>query len=226
MRKKALVSLSGGMDSATLLGVMVDEVQDVTAVSFHYGAKHGVYELEAARQLANHYHVNHFEVDMRQAFGWTDSNLMKSGGVIPEGHYAADNMKQTVVPGRNLIFASILASIAESRKIDSIALAVHSGDHAIYPDCRPEFVSALAKVVEASTEGRVAVLAPFMDMDKTDILHEGFKRMVPYFMTRTCYKDQRLSCGKCGSCNERLEAWNNVDRPDPIRYEGKDDSIY
>jgi len=149
------------------------------------------------------------------------SDLLKSGGEIPEGHYAADSMKATVVPGRNLIFASIVAGYAESIGATAIALGVHSGDHHIYPDCRPEFTSALELTLQASTEGMLSLLTPFMDMDKTSILKLGnsLEIKVPYVLTRTCYKDQKISCGKCGSCVERLEAFAEIKVTDPIKYE-------
>jgi 7-cyano-7-deazaguanine synthase len=130
-------------------------------------------------------------------------------------------MKATVVPGRNLIMASVMSGYAESIDAEAIALGVHSGDHHIYPDCRPEFINQLRNVVAISTERLVDVIAPLLNEDKTSILKIGYslKELVPYNLTRTCYKDQEHSCGKCGSCRERLEAFENLGIKDPIVYE-------
>ena len=128
-------------------------------------------------------------------------------------------MSQTVVPGRNLIMSSILASIAETVGAQQIYLGVHSGDHAIYPDCRPEFVEALDKTVKTSTDGKCVVVAPYLRGDKTSIIKDGLTMGVPYKDTRTCYKDQGIACGKCGSCQERLEAFKANGIEDPIEYE-------
>lgn len=218
---KVIVSLSGGMDSATVLAKMLDEGHEVECIGFAYGSKHNVYENNAAVQFATHYQTPFKIYDLSGFMSDLNSNLLKSGGDIPEGHYEQENMSLTVVPGRNLIFASIVASIAESRGADAIALGVHSGDHAIYPDCRPEFVEALKDVIAFSTAGTVQVLTPFLTGNKTSILEWGVQNNVPYQKTRTCYKAQSTSCGKCGSCTERLEAFQLNGLIDPIQYEGK-----
>lgn len=218
---KVLVSLSGGMDSVTLLGYMLDVGNDVKAVSFLYGSKHNKYELQAAKDLCNFYKVEHVVFDLRSIFENISSNLLLSGGQIPEGHYEDSTMKQTVVPGRNHIFAAILAGIAESEGYDYIALAVHAGDHHIYPDCRPKFIIPLSQSILAQTENKVEVKTPFLYFDKQMILEVGFncKKPVPYELTRTCYKDQQLACGKCGACQERLESWERIGKKDPVQYE-------
>jgi len=216
---KAIVSLSGGMDSATVLAKMIDEGYDVECIGFSYGSKHNVYENSAALEISKHYKVPFKVYGLEGFMADLNSNLLKSGDEIPEGHYEQENMSLTVVPGRNLIFASIVASIAESRGASCIALGVHSGDHAIYPDCRPEFVEALKTVIGASTENKVEVLAPFLTGDKISIIEWGLKNNVPYELTRTCYKDQEASCGKCGSCTERLEAFELNGVKDPIEYD-------
>ena len=130
-------------------------------------------------------------------------------------------MKKTVVPGRNLIFASVMASLAESIEANEIALGVHAGDHHIYPDCRPEFIKTLDSVIYLSTDKKVEVVTPFVGLDKTLILLEGYNQHppVPYGLTRTCYKDQGTACGKCGSCRERLEAFASINKDDPIQYD-------
>jgi 7-cyano-7-deazaguanine synthase len=222
-KDKVIVSLSGGMDSATLAGYFLTRGYEVIPVNFTYGSKHNKYEKECAKKLCEYYNLPDIvEIHLGFIEEHFKSNLLKSGGDIPEGHYAGENMRQTVVPGRNLIFGSILAGYAESIGANSIALGVHSGDHHIYPDCRPEFMYYLKRVVEESTDGKIEVMYPFLRMDKTKILEIGYKHNkppTPYELTRTCYKDQELSCGVCGSCNERLEAFENILIADPIKYE-------
>ena len=127
-------------------------------------------------------------------------------------------MSATVVPFRNGIFLSILAGLAESIGAVKIAIGIHQGDHAIYPDCRWDFYKQMNRAVSVGTDHKVSVIAPFIEIDKTAILQTGNAIDVPYHSTRTCYKDQRLSCGKCGACVERLEAFANVNTADPIRY--------
>jgi len=217
---KSLVSLSGGLDSSTLVGYLKHQTFDVQAIHFQYGSKHNKYELEAAKQINDFYKLPPLIIiNLNEIFSNVSSNLLSSGGDIPEGHYASENMKLTVVPGRNLIFASILSSIAESNRIDVISLAVHQGDHAIYPDCRPDFINSLRKTIKFSTERRVTLFCPFINKTKTDIVTIGLKIGVPYNLTRTCYKDQENACGKCGACNERLESFKKNNFIDPISYE-------
>jgi 7-cyano-7-deazaguanine synthase len=224
--KKVVIGLSGGMDSATLLGYLLGQGFSVHCCSFLYGSKHSSYEMDAARDIILYYgdkgyNVTQSFIDLRPAFKFFKSNLLLSGDEIPEGHYAEESMKQTVVPGRNLIMSSIMAGIAESIGAEAIGLGVHSGDHHIYPDCRPEFIYHLQQTLNESTEGKVKVLAPFIDLDKEKILRIGYAALpnVPYHLTRTCYKNQSLSCGKCGSCRERLEAFELIGKKDPILYE-------
>jgi len=220
---KILVSLSGGLDSSTLLGYYVSTGAKVTAVSFAYGSKHNKYENYAAQQVAGFYKVELIQLDISQAMAGIKSSLMKSGGPIPEGHYQEESMKQTVVPGRNMIFSSILAGMAESRGIEFIGLGVHAGDHVIYPDCRPEFIRLMSRTIIAATDQKVhGVLAPFILMNKANIVKLGLSCLnnpVPYNLTRTCYKDQEAACGVCGSCQERLGAFKINNTHDPIIYE-------
>ena len=220
------MGLSGGMDSATLLGIYLGQGFEVHCCSFIYGSKHGPYENTAANNLVDYYHTIDFPVakkafDLRQPMFHFKSDLLLTGGAIPEGHYEAESMKATVVPGRNMIFASIMAGYAQSIGAEAIALGVHAGDHAIYPDCRPDFIEALRNAIEFSTEGKVDVWTPLLYEDKARILKIGLglTPAVPYQLTRTCYKDQPISCGKCGSCQERLEAFKIIGIKDPITYE-------
>lgn len=224
--KKIVIGLSGGMDSATLLGYFLEQGFSVHCCMFTYGSKHNKWENEAAKNIIEFYQSKGFPVDwsafdLSNVFVNFKSDLLLSGGDIPEGHYEEDSMKRTVVPGRNLIMSSIMAGLAESIGAGNIALGVHSGDHHIYPDCRPGFVTALRTVIEQSTETKVSVITPFLYLNKAKILEIGYKLhpIVPYHLTRTCYKNQPLACGKCGSCQERLEAFEKLGIKDPIEYE-------
>jgi 7-cyano-7-deazaguanine synthase len=226
--KRVVMGLSGGMDSATLLGILLGQGLEVHCCVFYYGSKHGHYENIAASKVLDFYKsrgfpVRGYPIDLRIAFVAFNSNLLVTGGPIPEGHYNDENMKSTVVPGRNLIFSSVMAGLAESLEADAIALGVHSGDHHIYPDCRPDFIYSLEETVRFSSDGKVMVITPLLNMNKTSILKAGYSLnpTVPYSLTRTCYKDQRYACGKCGSCVERLEAFKNLGLDDPIIYEAE-----
>lgn len=222
------MGLSGGMDSSTLLGYLLEEGFDVHCCLFQYGSKHSAYEGRSALAVAQYYAQNGYsanihlqEFDLRQVMSQFHSALLLSGGAIPEGHYNDESMKKTVVPGRNLIFISVMAGLAESIDAQYVALGIHAGDHHIYPDCRPEFISAANATVYRSTEGKVHVSSPFAHMNKKTILQLGYSLhiKVPYGLTRTCYKNQSVACGKCGSCQERLEAFKLLDITDPIQYE-------
>lgn len=223
--RKVVIGLSGGMDSATLLGQLLEQGAEVHCCMFSYGSKHSQYERASALKLINFYKERHLPVfehhyDLIALFQAGSSALLKTGGDIPEGHYNDENMKATVVPGRNLIFSSIMASLAESIEAESIALGVHSGDHHIYPDCRPAFIGALNETIFESTDGMINIITPLLRDTKETILRKGldFIIPVPYELTRTCYKDQPVACGKCGSCIERLEAFQLVGIPDPVPY--------
>ncbi len=218
---KVVLSLSGGMDSATLLAQAVAQGHEIIPVGFSYGSKHNKYELEAARQLVSYYKLaaSHQVIDLAHVMSAFKSDLLLTGGDIPLGHYNDSSMSRTVVPGRNIIFASILSGLAWSLKAQEVWLGVHQGDHAIYEDCRPEFIKAMGWAIHHGTGERVLLRAPFLHTDKTGILKIGLNLRVPYQLTRTCYANQKLSCGKCGSCTERLESFRLNHADDPIEYE-------
>jgi 7-cyano-7-deazaguanine synthase len=224
MNKKIVIGLSGGMDSTTMLGILLNKGYEVHACSFVYGSKHNQYERKAVEKIITFYQEKGFRIiwhfiDLSEAFLDFNSSLLLTGDDIPEGHYEEESMRKTVVPGRNMIFGSIMAGLAESVGADEIALGVHQGDHHIYPDCRKEFIKAFDSAVYLSSGGKVTVITPLIDENKTSILEIGIPISVPYYLTRTCYKDQELSCGKCGSCQERIEAFKNLNLIDPIQYE-------
>lgn len=219
---KVLVSLSGGMDSATVLAEAIAQGHEVATVGFCYGSKHNPYENFAARSVADFYAVPFELIDLTTAFKSFRSNLMSGQGEIPEGHYEQANMIQTVVPGRNIIFTSILAGYAWSVEAKEVWLGIHQGDHAIYDDCRSSFYHAMNAALLEGTGQRVGLAAPFLQTDKTGIVKRGLELGVPYKYTRTCYKEQAVACGKCGSCCERREAFMLNGVTDPISYESLD----
>ena len=219
---KVIVSLSGGMDSATVLAEAIARGRKVHTVGFTYGSKHNQYENKAATAIAAHYGVPFKLIDLSGIMAGFKSDLLLSGGDIPEGHYEATSMSRTVVPGRNTIFAAILLGEAQSIGAEEIWLGIHAGDHAIYPDCRPEWLIAMGRVMWEASEGKVGPMTPFLKTNKVGILKRGLELRVPYQLTRTCYKDQPISCGRCGSCQERLEAFRLNQVEDPILYESRE----
>jgi 7-cyano-7-deazaguanine synthase len=148
--------------------------------------------------------------------------LLVSGDAIPEGHYQEESMRQTVVPGRNLLFISVLAAIAQSKGMERVWLGIHAGDHFIYPDCRRVFFVGARSAVEESSAGAVSLYAPFLTGNKTNIIKYGTYVGVPYHLTRTCYSDQLIACGRCGSCQERLEAFSQCGIADPLKYQTRE----
>lgn len=219
----AIVSLSGGMDSVSVLGHAMEHkkkgrLDNIHCVGFCYGSKHNPYENRAAIEVCEFYDVPFRLIDLTKVMEGFRSALMP-GGTVPEGFYEAENMRQTVVPGRNAIFISILAGLAQSMKCHSVFLGIHSGDHFIYPDCRPEFFYSMKAALKAAYG--VSLEAPFLQGDKKSIIEFGRGIGVPYHLTRTCYKDQKVACGKCGSCQERLDAFAKVGIEDPIDYESR-----
>ena len=235
----AVMALSGGMDSSSLLLHLLRKGITVTAVSFNYGQKHTV-ELERAASLVaylrkNGHAVYHQEADLRSAMALFRSDLLLSGGEVPQGHYEEDNMKATVVPNRNAIFSSLLYGIALSLSEEtdgsvSVVLGVHSGDHAIYPDCRPEFYRALEHAFQLGNwdSERVGFELPFLMKDKTSILkdalesvrHLGLDFDEVFRRTITSYDpdDDGRSHGKTGSDVERILAFHAIGKTDPIEY--------
>lgn len=217
---KTLVSLSGGMDSATVLArALNDNGRYVEAVGFNYGSKHNPHELRAAENICAHYGIPFHLINLAPVMATFNSALMShSADPVPTGHYEEDSMKQTVVPGRNIIFTSILAGLAMSEEFGEVWIGIHGGDHHIYPDCRPDFFRAMNQAIFQGTDKKVSLLAPFLYDNKMKILEAGFRLQVPYELTRTCYSPNVVACGKCGSCQERLAAFLAVGREDPIEY--------
>ena len=217
-----VLSLSGGLDSTTLLASLLDEHgrDAVTPVFFRYGSKHNEREAAAATAVAAHYGLELVVFDLRPVFGQLSSALLAHDGrAIPKAAYAEDNMALTVVPGRNLLFASVLAALAESRGAGRVALATHAGDHALYPDCRPTFNEALTAAVRESSGGAVGVATPFSAMSKAEIVALGLVLGAPFALTRSCYESGEKACGQCGTCIERREAFAANSVKDPAAYD-------
>jgi 7-cyano-7-deazaguanine synthase len=220
---KVVVVLSGGMDSATVLGMAVKEIgaENVKTLTFNYGSKHNAKENECAKILSDFYGVENKLIQMPFINDLFKSDLLTSGGEVPEGHYAEENMKKTVVPFRNGIMLAIAAGFAESIGAQAVVIGNHSGDHAIYPDCRNEFMEHFSKAIETGTWANVTIGRPFESMTKGEIVALGIEIGVPYQHTWTCYKGLQIHCGKCGSCVERLDAFDFAKAEDPVRYEDR-----
>ena len=206
---KAVLVYSGGLDSTTLLYEYKDSI--ALAVSFDYGSKHNKRELEFAALNCKRLGIRHLVIPLEFMGKYFRSDLLIGGGDIPEGSYADENMKSTVVPFRNGIMLSIAAGLAESYELDAIMLANHSGDHAIYPDCRPEFIEGMAAAVEAGTYNGVKVVSPYCNMTKREIALRGRELGVDFSLTYSCYKGGEKHCGRCGTCVERKEALEGFD---------------
>ena len=217
---RCVIILSGGMDSTTLLYRLIDEKREIFALSFNYGQKHAK-ELDCAQNICKRYDIPHKIIDLKyltQA-GIFGSSSLTSEVAVPEGHYADESMKSTVVPNRNMIMLSMAIAYTLSLGAATVFYGAHAGDHAIYPDCRPVFVDKMRDVAAVCHYYPVAIEAPFLNISKGDIVTQGLKLNVDYGATWTCYKGLDKACGKCGSCIERLEAFAQNNATDPLEYE-------
>lgn len=219
---KVVVLCSGGMDSVTALHWAATRQEVAAVISFDYGAKHNHRELPFAAEHARALGVRHEVVKLDFVDRLFASDLLKSGGDIPEGHYAAENMKQTVVPFRNAIMLSIACGFAESVGAGGLVIAAHGGDHAIYPDCREDFMRAMGDAMHHGTYAHVDLLRPFIGMTKGGIAREGAALGVDFARTWSCYKGGEVHCGRCGTCVERREAFLEAGVPDPTVYAAED----
>lgn len=216
-KKKSLIILSGGMDSVTLL---YDKAQEIAlAVTFDYGSNHNKREAECAAYHCKKLGIEHIVIPLDFIHQHFKSSLLEGADAVPEGHYAAENMKSTVVPFRNGIMLSIACGLAESRGLKRVCIANHFGDHAIYPDCRSNFIAHMNAAMERGTYQRITVDAPYTGMTKTDIAKIGKTLGIDYSKTYSCYKGGEKHCGKCGTCVERKEAFREAGIDDPTEYE-------
>lgn len=226
-KEKVVAIVSGGMDSVTMLKMLVDQGKDVLVMNFSYGSKHNEKERAALQWICREMGLNLYTYDLpikttmilpsgdQQSEDLLVSNLLKSGEDIPDGHYEEENMRKTVVPFRNGIMLSIAVGFAESHGALAVYYGNHAGDHVIYNDCRPEFVQALDAASIVGTCTGIQIRSPFAAMTKTQIAKLGMRIGAPLDIAWTCYKGGDRPCGTCSTCVERIEAFWNIGIPDP-----------
>jgi 7-cyano-7-deazaguanine synthase len=221
--RRVVAVVSGGLDSTTMAYWLRAQGYAIAAISFDYGQRHRR-ELAFAEQMAADLDASWTLIDLHAA-GLTSilsgSALTDDSVTVPDGHYADESMKITVVPNRNAIMLSIASALAVTREAGAVAFGAHTGDHFIYPDCRPEFVRAFERMVNVAVEGlaSIEILAPFLSMTKADVVKLGDELRVPFERTWSCYKGGALHCGTCGTCFERREAFALAHVADPTPYE-------
>lgn len=215
--RDSIIIVSGGMDSITMLHEFKDRI--ALGLSFDYGSNHNAREILFAELHCKRLGIPHLTIPLDFMGKYFKSSLLEGADAIPEGDYDEDNMKSTVVPFRNGIMISIAAGIAESRNLKYVMMANHSGDHTIYPDCRPEFVSAMSEAIKAGTFPGIEILAPYTGITKGDIARRGKEMGLDYTETWSCYKGGEKHCGKCGTCRERIEALREAGIEDHTEYE-------
>lgn len=217
-KKKALVVLSGGLDSVTALYWANKNYEEVKAIHFNYGSKH-----QDNESLCAYWHCMHLKIECTRIDLPLDvyfkSSLLKGQEEIPEGRYDEENMKSTVVPFRNGIMLAIAGGYAESIGFDCVILGNHAGDHTIYPDCRDSFVKAFSQALKEGTWNGIELVSPFCDIRKEDIVKIGTELGIDYTKTYSCYKGHEKHCGVCGTCTERKEAFQLARVKDPTEYE-------
>lgn len=220
---KAIAIVSGGMDSITLAYRLKADGYDLHMITFNYGQRH-VKEIESARYFAELLGAQHDVIDISNIQPLLKGSALTDKSVdVPHGHYAEESMKQTVVPNRNAIMISMAWGVAVAEQADVVALAVHSGDHHIYPDCRPAFIDSMNAALRIGMEGHrtdgLHIYTPYLNRDKGAIAADGKALGVPYEKTWTCYEGGAIHCGQCGACVERQEAFHiaQVDDRTPYR---------
>lgn len=214
--KDSVIIVSGGMDSITLLHERHEEI--ALGISFDYGSNHNSREIPFARMHCQRLGIKHIVIPLDFMSVYFRSSLLDGADAIPEGHYEDANMKSTVVPFRNGIMLSIACGIAESNGLSRVFIANHGGDHAIYPDCRSEFIKAMDAAMSAGTYAHINIEAPYTEITKTDIALIGKAIGLDYTETWSCYKGGNVHCGKCGTCIERQEALRNAGIEDKTEY--------
>ena len=224
MNQKVLVILSGGLDSTTLAYHVRRQplYKLVGAVSIRYGQRHGK-EMSRARRTCDRLEIPWYYIDLGiLRHRLSASCLTDMATPVPEGHYSEESMKATVVPNRNMILLAIAAGVAITHGAGTIVYGAHAGDHAVYPDCRPGFVAATAAALALCDYRPVALWAPFLRMTKAQIVAEGIRLQVPFDETWTCYRGEDKACGRCGTCVERLEAFDIAGATDPLEYSDRE----
>lgn len=218
MSQKVVVIYSGGMDSYTVLNKAIRQGYEVYALSFDYGQRH-VKELKVAADVCAELNISHKVVDISAINQLIGGSSLTDDIDVPEGHYEEESMKSTVVPNRNMILLSLAVGYAVSLKANKVFYGAHSGDHAIYPDCRPEFVQKMDDVCRIANYEEIEIVSPYLNNTKIEILTDGLKMGLDYSKTWTCYNGREKACGKCGACQERLEAFGLNQASDPLPYE-------
>ncbi len=218
-QKRVIVLLSGGLDSVVALHHAATTYTVAATLSFDYGSKHNHRELPFAASQSRDAGVSHRVVDLNFFNDLFASNLLSSGADIPDGHYAENTMRQTVVPFRNGIMLAIAAGYAESIGCDGVLIAAHAGDHTIYPDCREEFMHSMGQAMSIGSYSHTALLRPFINKTKAEIVMIGHELGLEFRQTWSCYKGGATHCGTCGTCTERREAFILARVPDPTDYE-------
>lgn len=214
--KDALIILSGGMDSVTMLYEYRERI--ALALTFDYGSNHAENEIACARLHCERLGIRHIIIPLDFIHRYFTSSLLQGGDAIPEGHYTSENMASTVVPFRNGIMLSIACGMAESNGLKFVMIANHGGDHTIYPDCRDEFIQTMSQAMNAGTDTNVQVFAPYTNITKADIARRGKSLGLDYSETWSCYKGGSVHCGKCGTCIERKEAMVEAGIKDTTKY--------
>lgn len=209
---------SGGLDSTVALAHWLREGFELRPLSIHYGQRHSK-ELEYAKKICSHYKLQYRDVDLSSLQPLLQSSSQTGAHEVPDGHYAEKSMKITVVPNRNMMMLSVAMAWAIDMKFDAVSFAAHSGDHTIYPDCRPEFIEAVHRCAQLCDWHQLQVLSPFVGKTKTQIVQRGVELDVPFELTWSCYKGRERHCGKCGTCVERKEAFAKAGLKDPTDYE-------
>lgn len=220
---KTIVICSGGLDSVSLAHMVANEHQLTRLVSFDYGQRHRK-ELYYAAACAKRLNVPYDVIDLRSIGAVLTGSALTDDIDVPDGHYAEESMRITVVPNRNAIMLTVAFGIAAARGDDAVAAAVHGGDHFIYPDCRPAFTNAFEAMQKAALDGyaTVSLYTPFVHRTKADIVTEGARYHTPFADTWSCYKGGEHHCGRCGTCVERREAFHLAGIHDPTLYEDSD----
>ncbi|SER44466.1 7-cyano-7-deazaguanine synthase [Faunimonas pinastri] len=220
---KTIVICSGGLDSVSLAHRVAAERELIGLISFDYGQRHSK-ELGFAASCARRLGVPHQIVDIRDIGRSLSGSALTDDVAVPDGHYAEETMRVTVVPNRNAIMLAIAFGVAVSRGADAVATAVHGGDHFIYPDCRPGFIDAFQAMQNHALDGYASVRlsAPYVNVPKSAIVADGTKHGTPFEETWSCYKGGEHHCGRCGTCVERREAFHLAGITDPTVYEDPD----
>ena len=217
MVKDSIIILSGGMDSTTLIHSQKDRI--ALALSFDYGSNHNAREIECAAWQCEQLGIEHLVIPLSFMGKYFKSSLLSGAEDIPKGEYDSENMKSTVVPFRNGIMLAVACGLAESRGLKHVMMANHGGDHAIYPDCRPEFTKAMSEAMRAGTYDGITLIDPFTHLTKGEIAALGKKLDVDYAHTYSCYCGGEKHCGVCGTCRERRQVFEDAGIPDPTVYE-------